>query len=99
MISHTTSVFRLDSKDSLSKAIKKSKDQRLFVCGLCGLDQERIFHLFSGKLFPKVGLNTCKGCLYVSLNKYCFDRAPENKSIVLERSCSEKFHKFHGKEP
>ena len=66
--------------------------------------------IFSGMLFDKIALITCKGCIFVQsakLKTYCFDTAAQGQpskqkhssKVALGKSCSEKFHKFHRKLP
>ena len=68
-----------------------------------------VFHVFfSGKLFHKIALTTCKGFyIFGEPNACYFDRAPQGQlpkqkhspKIVPGKSCSEKVPNFHGIEP
>ena len=60
-----------------------------------------MFQLLLRKAISQNSLTTCLGIyLFGEPNTYCFDRALETEvfnEVVLERSCSEKLNKFHGK--
>ena len=62
------------------------------------------FFFFSGKLFHKIALTSCKGCLSVWWIKYFLLWAPQGQlpkqkhspNVVLGRNCFENFPNFHG---